>query len=181
MQTTVTKTGDGGETSLFDGTRVPKASAPIEALGLVDEAQAALGMARALAQNPAVGEELRDVETMLAAMMADIAEPGREPHLGADDVAALERTIALLAASLPDGFGFDLPGANPSSAQLHVARTVIRRVERALWRLRAAEGGSGEGAGSAPPRPLLSDDALAYLNRLSDLCFVCALIEARDA
>ena len=89
MRTTVTKAGDGGETSLFDGTRVSKTSVPIEALGLVDEAQAALGMARALAQNPAVSEELRDAESLLAVMMADIAEPGRDPLLGPDDVAAL--------------------------------------------------------------------------------------------
>lgn len=172
MRTTVTKAGDGGETSLFNGTRVSKASVPIEALGLVDEAQAALGMARALAQNPAVSEELRDAESLLAVMMADIAEPGRDPLLGPDDVAALEQTVALLAAPLPDGFGFDLPGANPSSAQLHVARTVVRRCERALWRLRAQD--------AEDSRPIVADAAMAYLNRLSDLCFVCALIEARD-
>lgn len=174
MRTTVTKAGDGGETSLFDGSRVAKTSACIEALGLVDEVQAALGMARALAQNPAVREELLDAEALLAVMMADVADPGREPLLGADDGAALEGTIALLAAPLPDGFAFDLPGANPASAQLHVARTVVRRCERALWRLRAA----GEAEGGAA---VVSDAAMAYLNRLSDLCFVCALIEARAA
>ena len=174
MRTTVTKAGDGGETSLFDGTRVSKASVPIEALGLepIPYELAADGMARALAQNPAVSEELRDAESLLAVMMADIAEPGRDPLLGPDDVAALEQTVALLAAPLPDGFGFDLPGANPSSAQLHVARTVVRRCERALWRLRAQD--------AEDSRPIVADAAMAYLNRLSDLCFVCALIEARD-
>lgn len=170
MRTTVTKTGDGGETSLPGGSRVPKTSAPIEALGLVDEAQAALGLARALAQNPAVREELRRAEAALVVLMGDIAGPQGAERLGADDVRALERAVEALAAPLPEGFGFDLPGANPSSAQLHVARTVVRRCERGLWRLREA----GEGAGQ-----LVSESGLAYLNRLSDLCFACALVEAR--
>ncbi|MCI2241678.1 cob(I)yrinic acid a,c-diamide adenosyltransferase [Adlercreutzia faecimuris] len=173
MQTTVTRTGDGGETSLLDGTRVPKASAPIEALGAVDEAQAALGMARALARNAAVREELRGAEVLLAELMGDIAAPGRDPRLGADAAAALEQAVARLAAPLPDRFGFVVPGDDVASAQLHVARTVVRRAEWALWRLRAA---GEEGA-----VPLASDEAMACLNRISDLCHVCALIEAREA
>ncbi|MCI8469612.1 MAG: ATP:cob(I)alamin adenosyltransferase [Eggerthellaceae bacterium] len=186
MRTTVTKTGDKGQTSLFTGERVPKTSAPIEALGAVDELQAALGLAHAQAANPAVREELRDAEVMLGVMMADIADASREPRLGAPDVAALEQSVSLLAAPLPDGFSFDVPGVNVASAQLHVARTVARRCERTLWRLRDAADGEAracEGAGAADAaasgRPLVSDDAMAYLNRLSDLCFVCALIEAR--
>lgn len=161
-----TKTGDEGETSLFDGTRVPKTHPRVVAYGEVDELNACLGAARAAELDP----ELRDIVThlqrdlfALGARLADprhkIADRVEKAVIADEDVARLEGWIDQLEAGLPPLRHFVLAGGSPGAAALHVARTVSRRAERAVILL-------GTDAVEAVVR--------VYLNRLSDLLFVMA-------
>jgi cob(I)alamin adenosyltransferase len=179
-----TKTGDAGETSLFDRTRVSKADARVDAYGEVDELNACLGAAVAAAAAAAVpgpatapavsadgaGDDLRPMlETIQRALFAvgsRLADPssriaGRvtKAVVSGDDVQYLERAIDSLEAQLPPIRRFILPGGSPVGAQLHLARTVCRRAERRVVAL---------GADAAEPV------IVEYLNRLSDLLFVMA-------
>ncbi|WP_448586356.1 cob(I)yrinic acid a,c-diamide adenosyltransferase [Thermaurantiacus sp.] len=159
-----TRTGDDGTTGLADGTRLPKDSARIAAVGTVDEANAAIGVAAL----HAAGEThlmLRRIQNDLFDLGADLATPG-EPEgwtalrVVAAQVERLEAEIDRMNAELPSLASFILPGGTALAAHLHVARTVVRRAERDTVRL-AAEG---------PVNPL----ARQYLNRLSDHLFVLA-------
>ncbi len=161
-----TKTGDAGETSLFDGTRVPKTDARVVAYGEVDELQAWLGLAAAAG----LDAELRDMTIALQrdlfALGARLADPAhriapRVTKVMIDDrsVAKLEGWIDQLEAALPPLRHFILAGGAISGAALHVARTVCRRAERATLAL-----------GPEAVEPVVR----VYLNRLSDLLFVMA-------
>ena len=132
-----TKTGDGGETGLWGGVRVPKDAARVQAYGTVDECNAAIGVARAaLAAAPelaALDELLAQIQNQLFVVGADLATPGQAagiPRVGAAEVAFLEQTIDALEAELPPLTQFILPGGSQAAAQLHLARTVCRRAER---------------------------------------------------
>ncbi len=159
-----TRTGDDGSTGLPDGTRVPKDAPRLEALGDVDELGAVLGAARAHDPGGPLHAELATIQAKLLLVGAELAAPGgageRSERVGDDDVAALERWIDRLEADLPPPAGFELPGASPQGARLHVARTVCRRAERHVVALRRTE--------PVGPGPL------RYLNRLGDLLFVMA-------
>jgi cob(I)alamin adenosyltransferase len=162
-----TRTGDDGTTGLFGGERVPKASARVEAYGSVDELCAVLGTALAAPGGlaPPFVDVLTRVQRDLFVLGADLATPpGREtsylPRLEAAHVAALERWIDEQEAELPPLRNFILPGGSPLAAQLHLARTVCRRAERATVALAAEE--------AVGPLPV------QYLNRLGDLLFVLA-------
>ena len=158
-----TRGGDQGETSLGDGARVPKQALRVEAFGTVDEANAALGLARLHTESEsAVDAALARIQNDLFDLGADLATPegGRENALrilGAQ-VERLEREIDAWNASLAALDSFVLPGGTPLAAHLHLARTVVRRAERLVAALAAAE----------PVNP----EALKYLNRLSDHLFV---------
>jgi cob(I)alamin adenosyltransferase len=166
-----TKTGDDGTTGLLYGGRVSKASALTEASGAVDEAVAALGMARALLTGPHayLGDVLLRIQRDLFVLGADLAtNPEARAKLQegvslvtASMVAGLEELIdeGVAAHPLPDGFV--VPGATPASAALDVARAAVRRAERRGVAVREA---GGE----------VTDDVLHFLNRLSDLLFVLA-------
>ena len=161
-----TRTGDGGETGLFDGTRVSKADARVAAYGDVDELNAWLGLARAsLTDKPlaAIVEQIQHDLFALGSRLADpshrIAERVTKAGVSAGDVARLERWIDTLEAELPPLRRFILPGGTPAGAAFHVARTVCRRAERAIV-------GLGDGA--------VDPDVIIYVNRLSDLLFVLA-------
>ena len=158
-----TRGGDQGETSLGDGTRVAKDSLRVEAFGTVDEANAAIGLARLHAS----GDRL----AMLARIQHDLFDLGADlctPEAGKRGEAALrivpaqtdrlERKIDAMNADLPALDSFVLPGGTPLAAALHLARTITRRAERLVVALAAAE----------PVNP----DAVKYLNRLSDHLFV---------
>lgn len=155
-----TRGGDGGETSLGDGARVRKDAPRIEAIGAVDEANAAVGLLRL----HTTGEEdaaLARVQNGLFDLGADLCVPGEgggRLRIGAPHVAALDAMTAAANEGLPPLTSFVLPGGTPAAAAAHLARTVARRAERAVVRLAAEE----------PVNP----DALRYLNRLSDLLFV---------
>jgi cob(I)alamin adenosyltransferase len=161
-----TRTGDAGETSLFDNTRVSKADARVDAYGEVDELNACLGAARAVSSDTDLSAALEQIQKELFAIGARLADPSAriaarvaKAAVTDADVARLERTIDDLEAGLPALRRFILPGGTPQGAWLHLARTVCRRAERRVI---------GLGAGAVDPV------VITYLNRLSDLLFVMA-------
>lgn len=161
-----TKTGDTGETGLFGGARVSKASLRVTSYGAVDELNAALGVARAQGLPDDIDATLARIQTDLFTLGAELATvPGKEsnigiPLLGDEDVTRLESAIDASEADLEPLRHFVLPGGSPAAAHLHIARTVCRRAEREVVALSTAE----------PVRNLL----VVYLNRLSDLLFSLA-------
>jgi cob(I)alamin adenosyltransferase len=158
-----TRGGDTGETSLGDGSRVPKQSLRVEAYGTVDEANAAIGLARLYvdAEDDAM---LARIQNDLFDLGADLCTPedGRRAagalRIVTAQVARLEREIDAMNAQLRPLDSFILPGGTAAAAHLHLARTVTRRAERLVCALAAAE----------PVNP----EAVKYLNRLSDHLFV---------
>ena len=158
-----TRGGDAGETSLGDGARVAKHDLRVEAFGTVDEANAAIGLAR-LATPPGADAMLARIQNDLFDLGADLCTPedGRRAagalRIQASQVERLEREIDALNAELKPLDSFVLPGGTPCAAHLHLARTITRRAERLVAALAARETVNGE--------------ALKYLNRLSDHLFV---------
>ena len=162
-----TRTGDAGETSLFDGTRVSKNDPRVETYGDVDELNAWLGLARASRVDPSIDQDIVQLQRDLFALGAQLADPAdklaprvTKAIIGDADVARLEAVIDRLEAGLPPLRRFILAGGAPAGAALHVARTVCRRAERRMVAL------------DPPVDPVL----LRYVNRLSDLLFVMARV-----
>ncbi len=156
----VTRGGDGGETSLGDGSRVPKDALRVEAYGTVDEANAVVGLLR-LHAGPAVDVMLARVQNDLLDLGADLCVPGEAgDRLRVTDapVQRLEAEIAAMNAALPPLTSFVLPGGTPAAAHAHLARTVVRRAERLAVTLARTEA--------------VNPAALRLLNRLSDHLFV---------
>jgi cob(I)alamin adenosyltransferase len=173
-----TKTGDRGETGLFDGTRVLKSDARVAAYGDVDELNAWIGVARASLANAesepaAMLEQIQRDLFAIGARLADpahhIAERVKKAAVSPADIARLEGWIDALEAALPPLRRFVLAGGSPAGASLHVARTVCRRAERAMVGLRDRF------------EDALEPDLLVYVNRLSDLLFVMARAVNRRA
>lgn len=161
--------GDDGATTRLGGqVRLSKSAPSIEAVGAVDEASAAIGMARALCRSSELATILAAIQRQLVQLMAHIAATpeARSSYQGlaTADVAQLEAWMATLAEGLPPLKEFVLPGESVAGAALHVARTVVRRAERRLVALASEE-------------PKVGASNLAYLNRLSSLLFVAALCE----
>jgi cob(I)alamin adenosyltransferase len=158
-----TRTGDGGETGLYGGGRARKGDLRIEALGAVDEANAALGLARTnTRQDQALDPLLERLQHRLFDLGAGLAQPDGGPaRIAQSDVEAREQAIDRLEQDLEPLRAFILPGGSDAGAALHLARTIARRAERAVVRLADA----GEAVD-----PLV----LTYLNRMSDLLFVAA-------
>ena len=164
-----TKTGDDGTTGLLYGGRISKADHAAEAYGSVDEAVAALGLARALTPDPDLGALVLRLQRELFVVGADLAtNPEERDRLTAgisvvepDMVAELESLIDRTVEAHPLPNEFVVPGANPASAALDVARTAVRRAERRTIEM--------QDAGRT-----VNPDARRYLNRLSDLLFVLA-------
>src|SRR5918911_2398833 len=163
-----TRRGDDGTTGLLYGGRVSKSDLTTEAYGTTDEAVAALGLARALVDDPALQRDLLALQRDLFVVGADLATNPRErarlqPEVSlvtAAMVERLEHRIDDLVAERPLPDAFIVPGANPGSAALDVARSVVRRAERRVVELLS---GAREHANAEVGR---------YLNRLSDLLFV---------
>jgi len=158
-----TRTGDAGETGLFDGTRVSKADARVATYGDVDELNAWLGLARVTLDAPIAGM-LEQIQRDLFALGARLADPSHKiagrvtkAAITPDDSSRLEGWIDTLETDLPPLRRFILPGGSRGGAALHVSRTVCRRAERAMVAL-----------GDVDP------ELLVYVNRLSDLLFVMA-------
>lgn len=165
-----TKTGDKGRTRLGDMSEVGKTDIRVEAYGSVDEANAAIGLARvALASSP-LDDVLARIQNELFDLGADLCvpdtgeDPGFEPlRVTAKQVAALESAIDDWNAKLEPLDSFILPAGSEAAARLHVARTICRRAERRTVALAEAD-------------ERLNPDTVRYLNRLSDLLFVLARI-----
>ena len=159
-----TRTGDGGETSLFGKGRVRKTDPRIVALGDLDEAQSAIGVARALAPKSTLGKQLLELQRGLYIAMSEVATPRDDlarlsTRLDAAAIAKLESALEWLKARTPIEGRFVIPGENPISAALDYARTVARRAERSV--VACVDAGSVSG-----------EVLLPWLNRLSDLLFV---------
>lgn len=167
-----TRTGDDGNTGLLGEGRVPKHDVRIEAVGTVDEATAALGMARASARHPDTVPLLlavqRDLYGLMAEVAATAANAARFRTIDAARVAWLEAQTDALSQGITLPREFILPGDSLGGAALAVARTVVRRAERRLAQL------WHEGA-------LENAELLRYINRLSSLCFVLELLENQAA
>jgi cob(I)alamin adenosyltransferase len=165
-----TKAGDGGDTRLVGGQKVRKDALRIEAYGTIDEVSACLGLARTALMSPAapdgadalavvvarIQNELFNLGSDLATLPAD--RHPQQPLVEARHVTALEHDIDAWNESLPELRSFVLPGGGIVSAYLHLARTVCRRAERLIVRLRDAEP--------------IGEQVLPYVNRLSDALFV---------
>ncbi len=160
-----TRTGDLGTTALGNGERRKKSDLRFAAIGEIDEANAAIGLARLHAHGD-LDRTLARIQNDLFDLGADLAVPeGGEKgksrlRVAEAQVARLEEEIDRYNAELQPLTSFVLPGGTPSAAALHLARTVTRRAERALVALNGHE----------PLNPA----AIAYINRLSDLLFVAA-------
>jgi cob(I)alamin adenosyltransferase len=158
-----TRTGDDGSSGLVDGSRVSKSSLRMTAIGEVDESNAAIGVAIATLVPGVLSEQLLSIQNDLFDLGADIATPG-EFRVGLrivpSQVERLEAEIDAMNAGLEPLQSFILPGGSQAVAALHLARTVVRRAERAAVALNESEP--------------LNPELLAYLNRLSDLLFVAA-------
>ncbi|HEX4266065.1 MAG TPA: cob(I)yrinic acid a,c-diamide adenosyltransferase [Verrucomicrobiae bacterium] len=165
----VTKTGDKGTTALMYGRRVPKNHPRVEAYGAVDELNAALGLARATAEQELVRENLLRIQKDLIALMGELATASEDlpryvkdgfPQLGADQTAKLEELVAQIEPkiSLKD---WAMPGDTLHGAALDSARVACRRAERRVCSLQDA----GE---------LGNTEIIVYLNRLADLLWLLA-------
>jgi cob(I)alamin adenosyltransferase len=162
-----TRTGDAGETGLVDGSRASKADPRFAAIGDVDEANSAIGVTLPGVENEAARAMLGRVQNELFDLGADLATPaGTEGALRIqpDQIARLEREIDAMNEDLEALKSFILPGGAGGSAGLHLARSVVRRAERA----------------AVASADAFSPDALRYLNRLSDHLFVLARWVARE-
>jgi cob(I)alamin adenosyltransferase len=160
-----TRTGDAGDTSLFDGTRARKNDPRVDAYGEVDELNAWLGFVRAAAADAAIDGDIVALQRDLFALGAQLADPAEKlasratkAIIGDADVLRLEQLIDRYDAEVPPLRHFILAGGTPAGAALHVARTVCRRAERRIVAL------------DPPVDPVL----VRYINRLSDLLFVMA-------
>lgn len=168
-----TRTGDDGTTGLVDGSRLPKHAPRMQAVGEVDEANAALGLAVVVAEGYIKSDLVRfqnalfDLGADLATPLGEVGGEDFEPsemvlRIVASQVDHVENRIDGLNSGLPPLTSFVLPGGSELAARLHLARTVARRAERAMTALAEME----------PVNPA----ALAFINRLSDYLFVAARI-----
>lgn len=168
-----TRTGDTGYTGLIGKERVPKWDPRPDTFGTVDEATSALGLARALSQQPRVKEIILRLQRELYVLMAELAtspeEQGKRPGMviTAEHVAGLEALSEELKREVAIGHVFVVPGETVAGAALDLARTVIRRAERMTARL------LHDGV-------VVNGELLRYLNRLSDVVFVLARYEEAD-
>lgn len=166
-----TRTGDDGTTGLVDGSRCPKHSARIHAMGLVDEANSAIGLAVCALAGAAEAALLTRVQNDLFDLGADLATPAAGADFAPSEMVLrivpaqaewIEAQIDALNERLEPLTSFVLPGGSEAAARVHIARAATRAAERAMVAL----------AAEVPVNPA----ALAYINRLSDLLFVLARI-----
>ena len=162
-----TRTGDTGETALFDNSRVSKADPRVDAYGEVDELNAWLGFVRASGLDAELDGELIRIQRDLFAVGAQLADPAErladrvtKAFVSDEDVERLEQLIDRLEQELPPLTRFILPGGAAAGGALHVARTVCRRAERRIVAL----------------TPAADELLIRYINRLSDLLFVLARV-----
>lgn len=162
-----TKFGDSGETVLYGGTRVPKDSLQIEALGTVDELNAYIGYAQTLVDDEEISALLNCIQNHLFSVGADLATPeshskSAEMRISSNFTSEMEDAIDTLTEQLPPLTNFILPGGCQAGSIIHVARAVCRRSERCIVRL--------------SHETEVNPEIIRSLNRLSDLLFVMARV-----
>ncbi|KQM47259.1 cob(I)yrinic acid a c-diamide adenosyltransferase [Sphingomonas sp. Leaf208] len=166
-----TRTGDDGTTGLVDGSRMSKASALMQAIGDVDEANSAIGVAVVALGDDPLAAALERIQNDLFDLGADLATPATDDGFAPSEmvlrivpaqVERLEREIDAMNAHLAPLRSFILPGGSPQAAALHLARAISRRAERS--------------AVAATHDMPLNPEALAYVNRLSDFLFVASRV-----
>jgi len=160
-----TRTGDGGETGLGDGSRVPKDSPRVAVLGDIDELNSCLGLLLAEALPDDLRAALEDVQHDLFDLGGEVCIPGRI-SMKQNRVTRLEKLLDSHNSTLPPLKEFILPGGTRQAAQAHLARTVCRRAERSMIALSRSEA--------------INEISIVYLNRLSDLLFVIGRILNRS-
>ena len=160
MSNIYTKTGDKGTTGLYGGSRVDKDSLNVDAYGTVDEAISSLGVAYTLTDSPEIKEYINHIQKRMFQAGAELASDARGMEMLKNIIDKSTEVNGLMRE-------FVVPGVNPSSAALHVARTVVRRAERIITAL----------AKQVPVR----EELRKYINRLSDACFAMARLEEARA
>jgi len=181
-----TRTGDAGSTRLSDMSETRKSDARVAAYGEVDEANSVLGLVLLQPGLPdALAAALRTIQNELFDLGADLSNPvvpdPAWPPLRIEQASVdrLEAWCDAFGEGLPELRSFILPGGSPAGAHLHLARTVVRRAERAAWRA-AEQYGLASTPDAAPGG--LNPLAITYLNRLSDLLFIASrLVNGTDA
>ncbi len=166
-----TRTGDDGTTGLVDGSRTPKHSARIAAIGMVDEANSAIGLAICAIAEPELSQALTRVQNDLFDLGADLATPSEDGDFTPSEMVLrivasqpdwIEQQIDALNEQLEPLTSFVLPGGSEAAARTHIARAATRAAERAMTELAAHDA--------------VNPAALAYINRLSDYLFVLARV-----
>ena len=164
-----TKTGDEGLTSLGDGSRISKNNIRVEAYGTIDEANSIIGVVRSYTKTSELiilDNFLSSIQNELFDLGAELSTPSQDENrklsISKSQINRLEQEIDQLNINLNPLKSFVLPGGSAASSFLHLARTTIRRAERLMVQLSVKEKNS------------VSKESLAYVNRLSDLCFVAA-------
>ncbi|MDO5115147.1 MAG: cob(I)yrinic acid a,c-diamide adenosyltransferase [Synergistaceae bacterium] len=173
MANLYTKTGDKGTTGLVGGSRVSKADGRVECYGTIDEAGSMLGLAYSQSSTAYVRESVRAIQGRLFALAAELAsdEKGLEKlrdRIGEADISFLEGIVDKCTETTGPQRSFVIPGVNPASAALHVARTIVRRAERAITRCNE---------NMRPGAVFFRDELLRYVNRLSDAVYALARYE----
>lgn len=172
MANIYTKTGDKGTTGLYGGSRVDKDSLNVDVYGTIDEAISVLGMAYAQTESPDIKEYINHIQKRMFQAGAEFASDERgmemlKDKIGEEDIKYLENLIDKSTEVNGLMREFVVPGVNPSSAALHVARTVVRRAERKITTLAREIS--------------IREDLRKYINRLSDACFAMARLEEARA
>jgi cob(I)alamin adenosyltransferase len=163
-----TKTGDAGETGLYGGERVKKYSKRVSSYGTVDEANSAIGLARAHLGDTEIDGVLAQIQNALFDVGADLATPSGSKYeknlirIDAQDVENLEHLIDRFQEECPPWSNFIHPGGTPAAATLQLARAITRRAEREVLELESLEE--------------LNHSVIVYLNRLSDFLFILARV-----
>ena len=158
-----TKTGDKGQTSLYDGTRIDKDSLRVESYGTVDELNSYIGFAAKFVEDEGIKEDLKKIQMRLffvAGELATIEEGKYKYKIKDEDIKALEEIIDGCLPKISGADAFIVPGSSEAAAALHVARTICRRAERRIITLKRHEE--------------VSDTLLKFVNRLSDVLYTFA-------
>ena len=163
MAVIYTKSGDAGMTGLYTGERVRKSSLRVEAYGTIDEADAALGVARANSKTTEVRQDTEQIQRWMGLLMADVASLNCEATITENHVIYLEQLIDKYDNRLQPLTKFLIPGDTPTGAFFDLSRTVVRRAERLLWKLNEVE--------------TVNAVDIRFLNRLSDICFTFSRAE----
>lgn len=158
-----TKTGDKGQTSLYDGTRIDKDSLRVESYGTVDELNSSIGFAIRFVEDENIKESLKKIQMRLffvAGELATVEEGKYKYKVKEEDILALEKIIDDYIPKINGADKFIVPGSSNAAAALHVARTICRRTERRIITLKRNEE--------------VSDVLLKFINRLSDVLYTYA-------